>query len=230
MKPFGLAYDEDSSININIVTPDEIILPVGPASLTSRIHYGIYILPEIVSNGMWTVVATFQNNKHHNYSAEFEVKDYVLPSFEVTITPDKPFFYVDDEMLTVDIRATYLFGKEVEGSAYVVFGMFDKNKEKHSFPGSIQRVMVINGIAQATLTRTQIQETYPDIENEVKSSIYVAVTVLTESGSELVEAEKQGINIVASPYTINFKNTPKYFKPTMFFEVLDIAHEDFHWW
>ncbi|XP_059903813.1 complement C3-like isoform X1 [Gadus macrocephalus] len=220
MKPFGLAYDEDSIININIVTPDEIILPVGPVSLASGIHHGSYILPEIVSNGMWTVVATFQNNKHHNYSAEFEVKDYVLPSFEVTITPDKPFFYVDDEMLTVDIRATYLFGKEVEGSAYVVFGMFDKNNEKHSFPGSIQRVMVINGKAQATLTRTQIQETYPDIENEVKSSIYVAVTVLTESGSELVEAEKQGINIVASPYTINLKKTPKYFKPTMFFEVL----------
>ena len=36
----------------------------------------------------------------------------------------------------------YLFGKEVEGSAYVVFGMIDKNNEKHSFPGSIQRVMV----------------------------------------------------------------------------------------
>uniref|UniRef100_A0A8C4ZH26 Anaphylatoxin-like domain-containing protein n=1 Tax=Gadus morhua TaxID=8049 RepID=A0A8C4ZH26_GADMO len=205
MKPFGL-------------TPDEIILPVGPVSLALGIHSGSYILPEIVSTGMWTVVATFQNSKQNKYSAEFEVKEYVLPSFEVTITPDKPFFYVDDEMLTIDIRATYLFGKEVEGSAYVVFGMFDKNKEKHSFPGSIQRV--INGIAQATLTRTQIQETYPDIENEVKSSIYVAVTVLTESGSELVEAEKQGINIVASPYTINLKKTPKYFKPTMFFEVL----------
>uniref|UniRef100_A0A8C5C2S4 Uncharacterized protein n=1 Tax=Gadus morhua TaxID=8049 RepID=A0A8C5C2S4_GADMO len=218
MKPFGLAYDEDSIININIVTPDEIILPVGPVSLALGIHSGSYILPEIVSTGMWTVVATFQNSKQNKYSAEFEVKEYVLPSFEVTITPDKPFFYVDDEMLTIDIRATYLFGKEVEGSAYVVFGMFDKNKEKHSFPGSIQRV--INGIAQATLTRTQIQETYPDIENEVKSSIYVAVTVLTESGSELVEAEKQGINIVASPYTINLKKTPKYFKPTMFFEVL----------
>ena len=36
----------------------------------------------------------------------------------------------------------YLFGKKVEGSAYVVFGMIDKNNEKHSFPGSIQRVMV----------------------------------------------------------------------------------------
>uniref|UniRef100_A0A8C5CNN8 Uncharacterized protein n=1 Tax=Gadus morhua TaxID=8049 RepID=A0A8C5CNN8_GADMO len=213
MKPTA---DEDSIININIVTPDDIILSEDPVSLTSGVHSGLYVLPEIVSTGMWKVVAAFQNSKQNNYSAEFEVKEYVLPSFEVTITPDKPFFYVDEEMLTVDIRATYLFGKEVEGSAYVVFGMIDKNNEKHSFPGSIQRVMV----TQATLTRAQILETYPDIENEVKSSIYVAVTVLTASGSELVEAEKQGINIVASPYAINFKNTPKYYKPTMFFEVL----------
>ena len=32
----------------------------------------------------------------------------VLPSFEVTITPDKKLFYVDDELLTVDIRATWV--------------------------------------------------------------------------------------------------------------------------
>ena len=86
----------------------------------------------ICSTGMWTVVATFQNSKQNKYSAEFEVKEYgktftimkyfrliwlnifntyffsVLPSFEVTITPDKPFFYVDEEMLTVDIRATWV--------------------------------------------------------------------------------------------------------------------------
>ena len=87
----------------------------------------------ICSTGMWKVVAAFQNSKQNNYSAEFEVKEYgktftimkyfrliwlnifntdhffsVLPSFEVTITPDKPFFYVDEEMLTVDIRATWV--------------------------------------------------------------------------------------------------------------------------
>ena len=30
----------------------------------------------ICSDGVWKVVATFQNNKQHNYSAEFEVKEY----------------------------------------------------------------------------------------------------------------------------------------------------------
>lgn len=33
-------------------------------------------------------------------------------------------------------------------------------------------------------------------------------------GSEVVDAEKH-IQIATSPYTIHFKNTPKYFKPGM---------------
>ena len=124
----------------------------------------------------------------------------------------------------------YLFGKEVEGSAYVVFGIFDEYKDKYSFPGSIQRVMVsifpswthnsikiyrqlhkfkrltgtvfynnidseiviccqvVNGRAEARLTREQIQETFPAIKSLVKSSIYVAVTVLTESGEWILFA------------------------------------------
>ena len=39
----------------------------------------------------------------------------------------------------------YLFGKEVGGIAYVVFGFIDKNKEnnnKHSFQDSIHHVVV----------------------------------------------------------------------------------------
>lgn len=35
----------------------------------------------------------------------------------------------------------------------------------------------------------------------------------------MVEAEKRGIQIVKSPYTIQFKRTPKYFKPGMPFDV-----------
>ena len=30
----------------------------------------------ICSDGVWKVVASFQNEKQHNYSAEFEVKEY----------------------------------------------------------------------------------------------------------------------------------------------------------
>lgn len=39
------------------------------------------------------------------------------------------------------------------------------------------------------------------------------------SGGEMVEAELKNIKIVTSPYTIQFKKTPKYFKPGITFDV-----------
>uniref|UniRef100_A0A0E9XPG9 Uncharacterized protein n=1 Tax=Anguilla anguilla TaxID=7936 RepID=A0A0E9XPG9_ANGAN len=39
-------------------------------------------------------------------------------------------------------------------------------------------------------------------------SLYVSVSVLTSTGSEMVETERRGIQIVTSPYTIHFKKTP----------------------
>ena len=77
-------------------------------------------------------MATFDNNKKQNFSTEFEVQEYgktltimkyfrliwlnifvtfffsVLPSFEVKITTEKNYFYVDDVELTVDIEATWV--------------------------------------------------------------------------------------------------------------------------
>ncbi|KAF0037679.1 hypothetical protein F2P81_010553 [Scophthalmus maximus] len=104
----------DASIVIEIVTPEGIILPLDRVSLKSGIHSGDYQLAEIVSPGLWKVVAKFHSNPQQSFSAEFEVKEY---------------------------------------------------------------------------------------------------------GSEMVEAELRGIQIVTSPYTIHFKRTPKFFKPGMSFDV-----------
>ncbi|XP_073325595.1 LOW QUALITY PROTEIN: uncharacterized protein [Pagrus major] len=208
----------DASIAIEIVTPEGIILPLDPVSLKLGIHSGDYKLGEIVSPGLWKVVAKFHSNPQQSYFAEFEVKEYVLPSFEVKLIPLSPFFYVDSPELTVDIRARYLFGEEVDGMAYVVFGVIQEGTKK-SFPGSLQRVQIARGTGVVTLKREHITQTFKTINNLVGSSIFVAVSVLTESGSEMVEAELRGIQIVTSPYTIHFKKTPKYFKPGMSFDV-----------
>uniref|UniRef100_A0A672FF16 Complement C3-like n=1 Tax=Salarias fasciatus TaxID=181472 RepID=A0A672FF16_SALFA len=209
----------EASIAIEIVTPDGIVLQVNPVSLTSGIHSNYYQLPEIASPGLWKVVARFQSNPQQSYSADFEVKEYVLPSFEVKLKPQDSYFYVDSNDLTVEIKATYLFGKEVDGTAYVVFGVMQEGQKKKSFPSSLQRVPVQRGDGKAILKSEHITQVFPNIQELVGDSIFVSVSVLTESGSEMVEAEVRGIQIVTSPYTIHFKKTPRYFKPGMSFDV-----------
>ncbi|XP_042256198.1 complement C3-like [Thunnus maccoyii] len=209
-------------IDIEFVTPEGIIISLDSFSLKSGIHSGHYKLGEIVSPGLWKVVTRFHSNPQQSFSTEFEVKEYVLPSFEVKLTvPESfdPFFYVDSESFTVDIKATYLFGEKVDGTAYVVFGVVQEG-QKNSFPSSLQRVPIKSGVGKVTLKKEHITQTFPDINELVGKSIYVAVSVLTESGGEMVEAELRGIQIVTSPYTIHFKKTPKYFKPGMPFDVM----------
>ncbi|XP_033969799.1 complement C3-like isoform X1 [Trematomus bernacchii] len=220
------ANQKDASIAIEFVTPEGIILARDPVSLKSGIHSGDYQLAEIVSTGLWMIRAKFHSNPQQSFSAEFEVKEYVLPSFEVKLNPTSSFFCVDDRELTVNIKATYLFGQEVNGVAYVVFGVINDGQKK-SFPSSLQRVQIEEGVGAVTLKKEHITTTFKNIEELVTNSIFVAVSVLTENGGEMVEAELRNIQIVKSPYTIHFKKTPKYFKPGMTFDVaVEVVNPD----
>ncbi|XP_019744648.1 complement C3 [Hippocampus comes] len=218
--------DEAAAIIIEMMTPEDIILPLESVFLKSGIYTGNFKLAEIVSPGLWKIVAKFQSHPQQSFYAQFEVKEYVLPSFEVKLTPLVPFFYKDSEEFTVDIKATYLFGREVDGTAFVVFG-FLKDGEKRSFPQSLQRVPIETGNGVVTLKRAQMTQTVPNMDDLVGSHIFVSVSVMTLSGSEMVEAELRGIQIVTSPYRIEFTKTPKYFKPGMSFDVtLKVVNPD----
>ncbi|MBN3326449.1 CO3 protein, partial [Atractosteus spatula] len=172
------------------------------------------------SFGTWKIVTKHEKTPQKEFTTDFEVKEYVLPSFEVKLEPQQPFFYIDGKELSVKITARFLYGSNVVGSAYVVFGVILDKDEKKSFPDSLQRVEIIDGKGTATLRREHITKIFPKIQELHKKSIYVSATVLTATGSDMVEAEKRGIQIVQSPYTIHFTKTPKYFKPGMPFNVM----------
>ncbi|KAI5089746.1 complement component c3a precursor [Silurus meridionalis] len=142
----------------------------------------------------------------------------VLPNFEVALNPSKPFFYMDDEKLEVEITAKYLFGKNVEGVAFVVFEV-RRDDKRIALPRSLSRTPITNGVGRVVLTRSMIQQSITNIADLVGGSLFISASVLTQTGSEMVKAEKEDIQIVKSPYTIEFKKTPKYFHPGMPFDV-----------
>ncbi|KAA0721790.1 Complement C3 [Triplophysa tibetana] len=197
-----------------IYTPDSTESVKSEKGMASK----AYKIPEMAIHGIWKVVTWSTHTPQKTFTADFEVKEYVLPTFEVTLTVSKLFFYVGDDKLKVNILAKYLFGKNVEGQAYVVFGIMD-GEGKLNIPDSLQMVPIREGVGSGTLTKDMILKTGNEIENLVGKSIFVSVSVLTKTGSEMVEAQKRGIQIVTSPYTIHFKRTPQFFKPGMPFDV-----------
>ncbi|TRZ09283.1 hypothetical protein HGM15179_017818 [Zosterops borbonicus] len=209
------------TVIVEVKTPDNVIVKQVPVSSPSK--NGIlslnHNLPEVISLGMWTISAKFEDSPDQVFSTQFEVKEYVLPSFEVSLEPDEKFLYIDrKEDFHVSILARYLYGKFVQGTAFVLFGVM-VDDEKKSIPQSLRRVTVQDGDAKAVLSMAHLRERFPNPQELVGHSLYVSVTVITESGSDMVEALRGGIPIVTSPYTIHFTHTPKYFKPGMTFDL-----------
>uniref|UniRef100_A0A8C5SLP1 Anaphylatoxin-like domain-containing protein n=1 Tax=Laticauda laticaudata TaxID=8630 RepID=A0A8C5SLP1_LATLA len=143
----------------------------------------------------------------------------VLPSFEVRLQPSDKFLYIDgNKNFHVSITARYLYGKKVEGVAFVLFGV-KIDAAKKSIPDSLTRIPIIDGDGEATLKRDTLRSRFQNLNELVGHTLYVSVTVITESGSDMVVTEQSGIHIVTSPYQIYFTKTPKYFKPGMPYEL-----------
>uniref|UniRef100_A0A8D2DWE0 Complement C3 n=1 Tax=Sciurus vulgaris TaxID=55149 RepID=A0A8D2DWE0_SCIVU len=212
------------TIVVSIETPDGI--PIKRDTLSSHNQFGIvplsWNIPELVNMGQWKIQAHYENSPQQVFSAEFEVKEYVLPSFEVLVEPMEKFYYIDDPKgLEVTITARFLYGKNVEGTAFVIFGVQDGD-QRISLPQSLKRIVIEDGTGEALLSRQVLLDGVQPSRADalVGKSLYVSVTVILHSGSDMVEAERSGIPIVTSPYQIHFTKTPKYFKPAMPFDLM----------
>ncbi|KAM4750099.1 complement C3-like [Anableps anableps] len=207
--PFFKAFDR--SITIDIQNPDGVVVSqISRTRATQGVLADTFPLSEIVSEGTWLLTAKFDHWQQNTFTSRFEVKKYVLPAFNVTLTPKKSFLSLDDNELVVEISARYLYGEPVQGTAYVVFGV-KLHQEMTRLP-SVQQVSDLDG-GTVRLSMQELKRAYPNIKSLVGNSVYVKASVVTKTGSDLVEAEKTGIKIVESPYVISFKDMPKYFKP-----------------
>uniref|UniRef100_A0A3Q3JUN5 Macroglobulin domain-containing protein n=1 Tax=Monopterus albus TaxID=43700 RepID=A0A3Q3JUN5_MONAL len=129
----------DSSITIDIKNPDGVVVKqIFRSRAVNGVFPDTFPLPEIVNEGTWLVTAKFDHWQQNTFTSQFEVKKYVLPAFNVTLTPRKSFLSLDDTELEVEISARYLYGEQVQGTAYVVFGV-KINKEMRRLP-SVKQV------------------------------------------------------------------------------------------
>ncbi|XP_066449842.1 venom factor-like [Eleutherodactylus coqui] len=208
------------TVTLEIMNPDGMVTlkdQLFPAK--SGIISKSYDLFELAKIGTWNITAHYDNS-HERFTAHFEVKEYVLPSFEVTIKAEKSFMYLDDETFSVTIASQYLYKKPVDGVAFVIFGV-KKGDEKKSLTDSLRRIEFVEGTTgPVQLLRKDLIKPFKNPEELLQYKLYVSVTVITDLGSDFVEAELDDIYIVNSPYKILFTRTSKYFKPGMPFDLM----------
>ncbi|XP_069804266.1 complement C3 [Dendropsophus ebraccatus] len=211
----------NKAVVIEFLTPENIIVKrdtvktEGSSGIISLSHK----LPELVSVGVWTISAKFEDSPQQNYTTNFEVKEYVLPTFEIQLIPEQKYFHVKTDEFVVDIKAKYLYGKPVHGMAFVIFGV-KKDGLRTSLTNTLRRIPIQDGEGLAALKRVDLLNNFKKESDILEYTLYMSITLITDSGSEIVESELEDIHIVTSPFKILFTKTSKYFKPGMPFDLM----------
>ncbi|NXJ96767.1 CO4 protein, partial [Corythaixoides concolor] len=178
-------------------------------------------IPDIAEPGTWKIKAWFHQYEMSNVSAEFEVKNYELPSFEVKLILLQPYYHIWNENFVFDIEAKHSYGKGIQGSAYVRFGIIDENEKKVFLPGLEQQLSIQNGKGRVTLNTPLLEEKLQKSISTLEGfHLYVAVTTVETASGEIREEELNNVKFVKSPYAVDLSNTKKYFVPGAPFSVV----------
>ncbi|KAM9207363.1 complement C5 [Dugong dugon] len=205
---------------LTFVDPDgsEVDL-VEENDYTGIISFPDFKIPPNPKYGVWTIRAKYKEDFSTTGTTHFEVEEYVLPHFSVSIEPESNFIgYKNFENFEITIKARYFYNKIVtEAEVYITFGIRDdlKDNQKEMLPKAMQSTMLINGIAQVTFnTETAIKElSYNGLEDLNDKYLYIAAIVIESSGGFSEEAEIPGIKYILSPYKLNLVATPLFLKP-----------------
>ncbi|NXP94200.1 CO4 protein, partial [Passerina amoena] len=183
-----------------------------------------FAIPDIAEPGTWKIKAWFHQHEMSNVSTEFEVKRYELPSFEVKLIPLHPYYHIWNESFVFDIEAKHSYGKEIQGAAYVRFGIIDENENKIFIPGLEQQLSIQNGKGRVTLNTPLLEEKLRKSISTLEGfHLYVAVTTVETASGEMREEELSSVKFVRSPYALDLSNTKKYFVPGAPFSVMASA-------
>ncbi|XP_063287575.1 complement C4-like [Pelobates fuscus] len=171
-------------------------------------------IPDIAKSGVWRISAYFSSAPESNFTAEFEVKKYVLPNFEVKIIPDKPYFLISRNDFTFTVQARYVYGENVIGTAYARIGIINKEGQRTMLTGLEQQVKLKEGDAVMKINMPEIVAKSKELKVALEGyTLYIAASVVESASGIFEEKELTSVKIVTSPYKINLSKTKRYFTP-----------------
>ncbi|XP_036288753.1 complement C5 [Pipistrellus kuhlii] len=192
---------------------------VEESDYTGIISFPDFKIPSNPRYGIWKIQAKYKEDFLTTGTTYFEVKEYVLPQFSVSIEPENSFIgYKNFNNFEITIKARYFYNKVVaEAEVFVSFGIKDDlhDDNKEMMEKAMQSTMMINGIAKVKLnSEMAVKElSYSSLEDLNDKYLYIGVTVIESSGGFSEEAEFSAVKYVLSPYKLNLVATPLFLKP-----------------
>ncbi|KAL8174805.1 UNVERIFIED_CONTAM: hypothetical protein K2H54_054091, partial [Gekko kuhli] len=211
------------SAMLTFVDPEEVEVDIiKEDDFTGVISFPDFKIPPYPKYGMWKIKARYQKDFTTTAEAKFQVKEYAMPSFSVTIEPEKNFISSGQfESFTIVVKARYFYNKRVaRANVYIRFGII-QGAEKTMMPKAVKFNEMNDGVADFNFnSRGAVGELgYHSLEELDGCSLYISVSVLESTGGHSVESEFAGVKYVLSPYKLNLVATPLFVKPGLPFYI-----------
>ncbi|XP_017876968.1 CD109 antigen-like isoform X2 [Ceratina calcarata] len=173
--------------------------------VTHGIFNGEIELSEFPVLGMWKITA---NVGDQIFEKEFEVAEYILPNFEVTIDAPKHFTFKDSKV-TATINAKYTYGKPVKGEATVTaYPDIFSDVIQPIYQQPVRKVIPIDGKA---IVDFDIHDEL-GLTDEYERPVMIDVTV-EESLTGRRQNTSMHVTLHKHRYTMELIKTSEYYKP-----------------
>uniref|UniRef100_A0A8D0HHQ9 Complement C5 n=1 Tax=Sphenodon punctatus TaxID=8508 RepID=A0A8D0HHQ9_SPHPU len=111
-RPTALTFVDPEGVAVDIIEEDDF---------TGVVSFPDFKIPSNPKYGIWKIKAKYQKDFTTSAEARFEVKDYAMPGFSVTIEPEKNFISSDkfeEFKITIKARRTVSIGGQSEESEF----------------------------------------------------------------------------------------------------------------
>ncbi|XP_027244586.1 complement C4-A isoform X2 [Cricetulus griseus] len=208
------------TLTVTVENSDGLRVRKKEVFVPTSIFQDSFIIPDISEPGTWKISGRFSDSPQSNSSTHFEVKKYVLPNFEVKITPWKPYILTVPSSLDeiqLDIQARYVYGKPVQGVAYTRFALMDEHGERTFLRGLETQTKLVEGQCQVSISKDKFQAALDKVNMGVGDleglHLYAAAAVIESPGGEMEEAELTSWRFVSSPFSLDLSNTKQHLVP-----------------
>ncbi|XP_011613600.2 complement C5 isoform X1 [Takifugu rubripes] len=169
--------------------------------------------------GIWSIEASYSDDFTTTARTDFEVKEYVLPSFSILVKPEKNYIsYGSFKNFNFKVSARYLHGAPVaDAVVFLRYGYVSGKDSPVLIPSSVSRERLSSiGEVDVSVNMEKVLSKHngpKDLNGLVGKYLYIAVLVQEDTGGISQEAEFAAVKFVKSPYRLSLVSTPPFIKP-----------------
>ncbi|XP_078027275.1 complement C5 [Epinephelus lanceolatus] len=169
--------------------------------------------------GIWSIEASYSDDFTTTARTDFEIKEYVLPSFSILVEPQANYIsFGSFSSFSFKVSARYRHGAPVaDGEVFLRYGYVSGKNPPVIIPSYVIReTLSSTGEVDVTVNMEKVLSKHDgpkDLNSLVGKYLYIAVLLQEDTGGITQEAEFAAVKFVKSPYSLSLVSTPPFIKP-----------------